>query len=202
MTTERLSKMKFTAGTRTFTWPHNPTVYNQGLSKNLIQHKYVDINGARHEDTGHEPRVISGSGEFFGPDAYSQYIRLEGFFLYRIPGKLYHPKWGTISARFTKLSTKEEPTPNYVSYDFEFVEESTITVIKIIPKPKPTTTKPKPTSTKGKRYYVVKKNDKLWNIAVKYYGKGTLWKKIADANKKIIKDPDVIHAGWKLEIPY
>lgn len=61
----------------------------------------------------------------------------------------------------------------------------------------------KKTTTKSKRYYVVKKGDCLWNIAKKYYGDGSKYKKIYNANKKVIgKNPNLIFPKQKLEIPY
>ncbi|HGL6935010.1 LysM peptidoglycan-binding domain-containing protein [Clostridioides difficile] len=47
----------------------------------------------------------------------------------------------------------------------------------------------------------VGKGDSLWSLAKKYYGNGDLWKKIYDANKKLIKNPDIIQDGWVLTIP-
>ncbi|MCC0658522.1 LysM peptidoglycan-binding domain-containing protein [Clostridioides sp. ES-S-0123-01] len=47
----------------------------------------------------------------------------------------------------------------------------------------------------------VGKGDSLWSLAKKYYGDGDLWKKIYDANKKLIKNPDIIKDGWVLVIP-
>ncbi len=54
---------------------------------------------------------------------------------------------------------------------------------------------------KNKGYYVVKKGDTLWAIAKKYYGNGSKYSKIYNANKKIIKNPSLIYAGQKLVIP-
>lgn len=49
----------------------------------------------------------------------------------------------------------------------------------------------KSTSTKKKKSssstYTVKKGDCLWNIAKKFYGSGTQWKKIYNANKSVIE---------------
>ncbi|HBF9159668.1 TPA: LysM peptidoglycan-binding domain-containing protein [Clostridioides difficile] len=53
---------------------------------------------------------------------------------------------------------------------------------------------------KQKTHKVVK-GDSLWSLAKKYYGNGDLWKKIYDANKKLIKNPDTIKDGWVLIIP-
>lgn len=45
----------------------------------------------------------------------------------------------------------------------------------------------------------VKAGDSLWGFAVRYYQNGSLWKKIAEANR--ISNPDRIEIGMVLEIP-
>jgi uncharacterized protein YidB (DUF937 family) len=49
--------------------------------------------------------------------------------------------------------------------------------------------------------YTVAKGDSLSKIAKKVYGDANQWKKIFEANKDQIKDPDLIQPGWKLRIP-
>jgi nucleoid-associated protein YgaU len=46
--------------------------------------------------------------------------------------------------------------------------------------------------------YTVKSGDSLSKIGSKY---GVSWKQIYELNKDKIKDPDLIHPGWKLKIP-
>jgi nucleoid-associated protein YgaU len=46
--------------------------------------------------------------------------------------------------------------------------------------------------------YTVQKGDNLSKIASKH---GITWKDIFEANKNIIKNPDLIQPGWKLKIP-
>ena len=46
--------------------------------------------------------------------------------------------------------------------------------------------------------YEVVKGDNLSKIGKKY---GIGWKEIYEANKDLIKDPDLIQPGWKLKIP-
>lgn len=92
---------------------------------------------------------------------------------------------------------------------------STKTVVISNDTPKTPTSTPKPsTTTKSKsKTYTVKKGDCLWNIAKKYYGKGSEWKKIYNANKKVIENTAKkygrksssngwwIYPGTKLTIP-
>jgi len=47
----------------------------------------------------------------------------------------------------------------------------------------------------------VKKGDTLWKIAAHYYGDGSLYNNIFEANRDILKDPNVIKVGQKLRIP-
>ena len=49
--------------------------------------------------------------------------------------------------------------------------------------------------------YREKLKDCLWRISEKFYGTPWRWKKIYEANKDRIKDPDLIYPGWLLKIP-
>lgn len=57
------------------------------------------------------------------------------------------------------------------------------------------------TNPKNKGTYVVKRGDTLWAIAKKYYGNGAQYPKIYNANRSIIKNPNLIYPGQKLVIP-
>lgn len=65
--------------------------------------------------------------------------------------------------------------------------------------PSPTPPPPAPPQQTGAREYIVKSGDTLWAISVKFYGTGSRWQKIADANG--IKDPKKLRIGTKLRIP-
>lgn len=61
---------------------------------------------------------------------------------------------------------------------------------------------PRVDNTVKPQTYTVKSGDCLWNIAKKYYGSGAQYKKIYEANKKIIgSNPNLIYPGQVLTIP-
>lgn len=49
--------------------------------------------------------------------------------------------------------------------------------------------------------YTVKKGDSLWAIAAKYYGKGSEYTKIYNANTDKISNPNLIYPGQVLTLP-
>jgi nucleoid-associated protein YgaU len=58
-----------------------------------------------------------------------------------------------------------------------------------------------PAATGKVEYYVIKSGDTLSGIAAKYYGKGSLYPRIFEANREVIKNPDLIYPGQKIRIP-
>ena len=52
-----------------------------------------------------------------------------------------------------------------------------------------------------RRTYVVKEGDSLSKIAKHLYGDGNQWLRIYEANRAIIKNPDLIYPGQELHIP-
>jgi nucleoid-associated protein YgaU len=54
---------------------------------------------------------------------------------------------------------------------------------------------------KGGRIYTIAKGDTLGKIAKQFYGDAKQWKKIHEANKDIIKNPDLIYPGQVIKIP-
>lgn len=74
----------------------------------------------------------------------------------------------------------------------------TAPVVEPQPEPKPEP-KPEPTPAPSGDTYTVVAGDCLWNIAYKLYGTGTLYTKLAEANK--IADPYIIYIGQILTVP-
>lgn len=58
-----------------------------------------------------------------------------------------------------------------------------------------------PEQTIEVKYYEIAKGDSLWKIAKEFYGNGNDYPKIFEANKEVIKDPDLIYPGQKIRIP-
>jgi nucleoid-associated protein YgaU len=50
-------------------------------------------------------------------------------------------------------------------------------------------------------YYTIQKGDTLWAIAKQYLGNGNKYHVIFEANREVIKDPDLIYPGQKIRIP-
>ncbi len=50
-------------------------------------------------------------------------------------------------------------------------------------------------------YYTIESGDTLWGIAQKHLGNGAKYTEIFEANKEVIKDPDLIYPGQKIRIP-
>jgi nucleoid-associated protein YgaU len=50
-------------------------------------------------------------------------------------------------------------------------------------------------------YYVIEKGDTLSAVAKRYYGNANDYPRIFEANREVIKNPDLIFPGQKIRIP-
>ena len=64
-----------------------------------------------------------------------------------------------------------------------------------------TTNEPSGGSWDATQWHEVTKGETLWKIAEHYYGDGSLYPKIFEANRDVLKDPNLIRVGQKLRIP-
>lgn len=78
----------------------------------------------------------------------------------------------------------------------ESSEEPEVTVA--VEETRPAENSPEPTTNIS---HTVKTGDCLWNLAKKYYGNGSKYTVIYEANKDIIKNPNLIYDGQVLTIP-
>ena len=51
------------------------------------------------------------------------------------------------------------------------------------------------------QYYTIEASDSLWKIASQFYGNGSKYQAIFEANREVIRDPDLIYPGQKIRIP-
>lgn len=106
---------------------------------------------------------------------------------------------------------------NDIVYSIKLVEHKKLEPRKLeVPKPKPEQPKPiailkpptptpprKPTTPPAPkpRTHTVVWGDTLWGISRKFYGDGAQWRKIYNANKDKIKNPDLIYPGQVFTVP-
>jgi len=103
---------------KTFVWPRNPEVYKEQWIRE--PQYYMDEGVTLFDDMGELRRIITGSGVFFGEDAYERFRALTELFEDKEPGNLKHPLWGVRYCYFTGLELTQEPRDNCISYKFEF----------------------------------------------------------------------------------
>jgi LysM repeat protein len=84
----------------------------------------------------------------------------------------------------------------YRSFGTKVVKVIENTASVTTPRPAPTSPAPKQETT-----YTVKSGDCLWNIAKKFYGNGSKYTKIYEANKDKIRNPNLIYPNQVLVIP-
>jgi nucleoid-associated protein YgaU len=95
-----------------------------------------------------------------------------------------------------------EEGDKYVAFKLQEYKEFGVAVpVDSVKKKKKKATTTNKTNPKNSGHYVVKSGDCLWNIAKKFYGDGSKYTKIYNANKSIIKNPALIYPGQKLKIP-
>lgn len=124
-----LSPMRY----KTFTWPNNPSECKYSVDRSYVKFKYPELIGVELEDMDGNAVTITGNGEFFGPNAYSQWQELLAVFNDHGVGEFFHPLYTDIqNALMTKLEMTVEPREDYVAYTFEFVADSALPWIKTI----------------------------------------------------------------------
>ena len=197
-----------------FKFPYNPANTSYKIDRTYIKHKYPELAGNELEDFGSNACVISGSGEFFGDDAYLNWSKLLKEFKKKGVGRVSHPIFTDITrGLMTSLRADIEPMPDYVKYSFEIIadtepslnESVSIKIVSNNDKDTTTTgTNSNPKSDNGGEFvHTVVKGECLSVICSKYakkYDTTISWKKIAEYNK--MKNPNLIYPGDKIKIYY
>jgi LysM repeat protein len=108
-----------------------------------------------------------------------------------------------ISVTIESLSYGEQDSTGDVYYTIALKEHRKIKTKSTKKKKGSTTSSKRSTkstnSNKGKKY-TVKKGDTLWKLSKKFYGDGSKYNKIYEANKKVIKNPNSLVAKTVLMI--
>lgn len=120
---QKLASMRY----KSFTWEFNPATCTYSCQRSYVAHKYPELAGVELEDMDINEIVITGKGEFFGPNAYANWLKLNAEFKTFGPGQFYHPIFTDVTqALMTKLQAEMEPREDYVVYSFEIVSNMTI----------------------------------------------------------------------------
>lgn len=105
---------------KTFVWPQNPHTYKE---ESVREPQYYTEDGVTvFNGMGQLKRVITGSGVFYGEDAFEQFKLLMKLMEDATAGNLEHPVWGIRYCYLTGLELTQEPKENYVSYRFTFTQ--------------------------------------------------------------------------------
>jgi spore coat assembly protein SafA len=189
-----LTPMRF----KDYVWPHNPRVYEISYKKDIVSHR-VPFGLYSLQNMGRQHRVLKGEGEFVGEGAYEQFKALATVFYDSQPGTLVHPLWDVTTAYFAALSLRQEPTKDYVSYEFEFWEcyngydASIKTAVSTAGSGKGQASSAK---TASEKYYTVVYGDCLWSIAQK---NGMSLSALVALNPQI-KNPNLIYPGDRIRL--
>ena len=105
---------------KTFVWPQNPHTYREVTTRPPVY--YTQDGETYFRGMSGQKRVISGSGVFYGEDAYEQFKSLQKLTEDMKAGNLEHPNFGIRFCYLTLLEVTQEPKENYVSYRFEFTQ--------------------------------------------------------------------------------
>ena len=183
-----LAPMRF----KEYVWPHNPRVYEIGYQKQIAVHG-IPFGFYTLQNMGRRQRVLRGEGEFAGRRAYAEFKRLATIFYGETPGTLVHPLWDTTTAYFVHLALRQEPTRDYVSYEFEFWEcgsgyESGIQTVT----PPPSESGPPPVE----QYYTAVWGDTMWGIARR---NGLTLSELLALNPQV-RNPNIIYVGDRIRI--
>jgi spore coat assembly protein SafA len=183
-----LSPMRF----KNYIWPYNPKTYEIAYQRQLISHK-VPFGNYILQNMGRTNRILRGEGAFIGPDAYTEFKKLSAVFYDDTPGMLVHPVWQSSRAYFVALSLKQAPREDYVSYCFEFWEQSPAVISK---KHTADSTTEGVTAGAEGTWYTVVSGDNLWSIANRY---GITVSALLALNPQI-KNPNLIYPGDKIQV--
>ncbi|MHC4677426.1 MAG: LysM peptidoglycan-binding domain-containing protein [Planctomycetota bacterium] len=81
------------------------------------------------------------------------------------------------------------------------IEETVVPVVEEEPGALDSTVHEQTEKIETQRFHIVRKGETLSRISLTYYGSAGQWRKIFEANRQTIEDPDKLTLGQKLIIP-
>lgn len=165
-----------------FVWPNNPHSCSLTTVREVATHKYPG-SSYRLENMGVRRRVLSGSGEFYGENAYKTMKELLQVFQKEGAGRLIHPVIEMNQAVFSELELLQEPRADYVAYRFVFLEDGFGMTSDSA-------------AVSGARTHVVINGQNLWEIAALY---GTTVQQLLTLNGWI-QNPNMLAAGKQVAL--
>lgn len=114
-----MTKLQF----RDFAFPHNPKTLQVDYSRNIkVFRPPMQAEVLQH--LGKDFRVVTGRGEFYGADAFPQFLHLANQFQQEQKGILVLPGFDPFYAWFKSLKLIGEAGSGVLEYAFEFWEVS------------------------------------------------------------------------------
>ena len=118
----KLSNIRY----KSFTFPNNPETTGLKCDRAYIKHKYPSLAGNELEDFGANAVVITGSGYFFGTNAYSNFNKLYNEFKKSGVGDFQHPVYTDVTrGLMVSLESTIDPEVDCIRYSFELVADTT-----------------------------------------------------------------------------
>lgn len=123
------------------------------------------------------------------------YTVTEGDHLWRIAEKFYGSGYNWVDIAEANQLTDADGLRIGMTLTIPVATAKTLTAAKQTVMDTPTT------ELISESTYQVQAGDSLWKIAVRAYGDGYKWTSILNANRALITDANVIHAGWMINLP-
>ena len=117
----KLKKIKY----KNFEFPNNPETTSFKCDRSYIKHKYPNLVGNELEDFGVNAVIITGSGYFFGKNAYKNFEKLRKEFSKNGVGEFRHPIYTSITrGLMVSLESTVDAEVNAIRYSFELVADT------------------------------------------------------------------------------
>jgi hypothetical protein len=133
-----------------YSWSHNPKTLKVS-TEDEIKEQVILENNSFVRKLGNKGRVITGTGQLYGEDCIKQYEALLKLQSKEGSGILSLPDTLPFYAFFKSIELACDPTPEVVTYNFEFIEDLS-----------------KTSAGQRKIYHSALSEETLWDIAYAY----------------------------------